>query len=68
MLPNDAESPNDVSKVILFPNDGEFANLEVDKEEMENFQSRAVPRHLLYVIPAHLIMIVIVLCQSGHIQ
>ena len=33
-------------------------HLEVDKEEMEDFQCRALPRNLLDVIGTHLIMIV----------
>ena len=36
-------------------------HLEVDKEEMEDFQCRALPRNLLDVIGTHLIMVVMVI-------
>ena len=33
-------------------------HLEVDKEEMEDFQCRALPRNLLDVIGTHLVMVI----------
>ena len=36
-------------------------HLEVDKEEMEDFQCRALPRNLLDVIGTHLVMVVMMI-------
>ena len=36
-------------------------HLEVDKEEMEDFQCRALPRNLLDVIGTHLVMVIMVI-------
>ena len=36
-------------------------HLEVDKEEMEDFQRRALPRNLLDVIGTHLVMVIMVI-------
>ena len=36
-------------------------HLEVDKEEMEDFQCRALPRNLLDVIGTHLVMVIMMI-------
>ena len=36
-------------------------HLEVDKEEMEDFQRRALPRNLLNVIGTHLVRVIMVI-------
>ena len=36
-------------------------HLEVDKEEMEDFQRRALPRNLLDVIGTHLVMLIMMI-------
>ncbi len=50
---DESDVVNDVDVVVV------HHHLEVDKEEMEDFQCRALPRNLLDVIGTHLVMVII---------
>ena len=54
-------SKDDEGDVVNDDDDVVDHHLEVDKEEMEDFQRRALPRNLLDVIGTHLIMVIMMI-------
>ena len=53
---DDDDDGDDVVVVVVVVH-----HLEVDKEEMEDFQCRALPRNLLDVIGTHLVMVIMMI-------
>ena len=53
---DDDDDGDDVVVVVVVVH-----HLEVDKEEMEDFQRRALPRNLLDVIGTHLVMVIMMI-------